>query len=50
MLTMVHNLVHLNGNGRGSNEMSPKKWKVKIEMRQRGVFGHPITHGNVKEG
>jgi hypothetical protein len=19
-------------------------------MRQRGVFGHPVTHGNVREG
>jgi hypothetical protein len=20
------------------------------EMRQRGMFGHPVTHGDVKEG
>jgi hypothetical protein len=41
----VHNLVHLSNNGRGWNGMSSKNYKIKSEMKQRGVFGHPVTHG-----
>jgi hypothetical protein len=27
-----------------------QKVELRREMRQRGVFGHPVTHGNVREG
>jgi hypothetical protein len=26
----------------------PKSKKVRSEMRQRGVFAHPVTHGDVR--
>jgi hypothetical protein len=26
----------------------PKKYKIRREMRQKGVLGHPITHGDVR--
>ncbi len=39
----VHNLVYLSNNGRGWNGMSPKKNKIRKEMKQRGMFGHLVT-------
>jgi hypothetical protein len=30
--------------------MFPKKYKVRREMRQKCMFGHHVTHGDVREG